>query len=79
MRHYINNLSTEEQSGFAERCGTTIGYLRKAISLRQRFSDGLAIAIERESNRAVLCEDLRPDIDWAFIRGTSSPSAQKAA
>lgn len=31
-------------------------------------------AIERETKGAVTCEDLRPDVDWAYLRGT-----QKAA
>lgn len=26
--------------------------------------------IERVTNRLVRCEDLRPDVDWAFVRGT---------
>jgi DNA-binding transcriptional regulator YdaS (Cro superfamily) len=26
--------------------------------------------IERATNGAVRCEDLRPDVDWAYLRGT---------
>lgn len=29
-------------------------------------------AIERATNGAVTCEELRPDVDWAFLRGTAS-------
>lgn len=28
-------------------------------------------AIERATGGQVLCEDLRPDVDWAVLRGTS--------
>lgn len=28
-------------------------------------------AIERATNGAVTCEELRPDVDWAVLRGTS--------
>lgn len=27
-------------------------------------------AIERATNGAVRCEDLRPDVDWSVLRGT---------
>ena len=29
-------------------------------------------SIERATKGAVRCEDLRPDIDWAYLRGTST-------
>lgn len=28
------------------------------------------IDIDRATNGAVRCEDLRPDVDWAYLRGT---------
>lgn len=31
--------------------------------------------IERATNGAVRCEDLRPDVDWAFLRATDCPTA----
>ena len=39
-------------------------------------------AIERATHGAVRCEDLRPDVDWAYLRGTDCPQEcnhQKAA
>lgn len=72
LRTYINGLSSEDQSLFAERCGTTVGYLRKAISAGQKLGADLVIAIERESHGAVRCEDLRSDVDWNYLR--SSPA-----
>ena len=36
-------------------------------------------AIERITAGAVRCEDLRPDVDWAYLRGTGCPSADKQA
>lgn len=29
--------------------------------------------VERATNGAVRCEDLRPDVDWAYLRGTAKP------
>lgn len=37
-------------------------------------------AIERETNGKVRCEELRPDVDWAYLRGSNAAvSDQKAA
>lgn len=67
---YLATLPPAERDAFAARCGTTVGYLRKAACIGQRIGEDIAICIERESNRAVTVEQLRPDVDWAFIRGT---------
>ncbi|MCD6674879.1 MAG: helix-turn-helix domain-containing protein [Burkholderiaceae bacterium] len=77
LRAYLNGLPVADQAGFAVRCGTTIGYLRKALAIRANLGESLCIAIERESAGAVRCEDLRPDVDWAYLRGTAP--AEKAA
>lgn len=34
-------------------------------------------AIERETKHAVVCEDLRPDVDWAVLRGTKRSRTQQ--
>lgn len=72
LKTYLNNLAPLEQQGFAARCGTSIGYLRKAISADQRIGESLCINIERESSGAVTCEELRPDVDWAYLRGSGA-------
>ncbi len=33
------------------------------------------IEIEKAAGGAVRCEDLRPDVDWAYLRGTASTLA----
>lgn len=32
-------------------------------------------AIERATNGAVRCEDLRPDVDWAYLRNSTGKDA----
>lgn len=76
---YLATLPADEKELFAARCGTTVGYLRKAASVGQRIGESIAIAIERESNRAVTVEQLRPDVDWAYIRGTNCEQKQPQA
>jgi DNA-binding transcriptional regulator YdaS (Cro superfamily) len=68
LRQFLNSMTPSDQENYASRCGTTLGYLRKAISVNQKIGEGLCINLSRESDGAVRCEDLRPDVDWAFLR-----------
>lgn len=72
---YLKTLNADGKSDFCQRCGTTIGYLRKASSIGQRLGESLCINIERESGGIVRCEQLRPDVDWEYIRGTDKAVA----
>lgn len=67
---YIKGLDKEGFQAFASACGTTVGQLRQ-VAYGRRASAELAIAIDRASGGAVLCEELRPDIDWEYLRGTT--------
>lgn len=74
LRTYLNSLPTPEQEAFANRCGTSIGYLRKAISKKHRVDAKLCIAFERESLGIIRCEDVRPDADWPVLRRSAVPA-----
>jgi DNA-binding transcriptional regulator YdaS (Cro superfamily) len=71
LRTYLNSLEVEDQVSYAERCGTSLGYLRKALSTKERIAESTAIALDRESGGRVPVEDVRPDVDWSYLRGTS--------
>jgi len=75
LRSYFNALPLHERHDFCRRCGTTIGYLRKAMSVGQ-IGPKLAAAIELHTNGFVTREDLRPDIfgPIPLLDGDSSPS-----
>lgn len=62
LRTYLSTLSPAQQAVFAERAGTTIGYLRKALSKGQRFDGALVRRLSLESAGTVSLTDLRPDI-----------------
>lgn len=81
LRAYLNSLSTDDQYFFARRCGTTIGYLRKALSVgaTRRLGTDICIALERESKGAVRCEDLRPDVNWEYVRSQSTRTRRRQA
>lgn len=69
---YLNGLSKVDRLAFVARCETSEGYLRKAISKGQRLGESLCINIDRESSGAVRCEDLRPEVDWEYLRNSTS-------
>lgn len=75
LKTYLNNLKRAEQVAFANRCLTSVGYLRNAISRNKRFGVELCISIERESGGIVRCEMLRPDVDWAYLRSSKADAA----
>jgi DNA-binding transcriptional regulator YdaS (Cro superfamily) len=66
---YLNAMPVAAQEDFAKRCETTVGYLRQIAYGHRACPAHLAINIERESSRALICEELRPTgVDWAYIR-----------
>lgn len=62
LRSYLSTLSPTAQADFAARAGTSIGYLRKAMSVGQRFDGALVRLLHIESGGAVSLTDLRSDI-----------------
>lgn len=73
---YLNSLSPSDRDEFAARAGTTVGYLRKAISSKQKFSAELAARLAYASHGRVGVKQIRPDLDWALLQ--SAPIAGKA-
>ncbi|WP_109512567.1 transcriptional regulator [Pseudomonas ovata] len=70
LYEYLKSLDKPSADGFALRCKTTVGQLRQVSYGNRRAAAGLAVDIERESQGKVTCEELRPDIDWAYLRGS---------
>jgi DNA-binding transcriptional regulator YdaS (Cro superfamily) len=68
LRAFLNGKPLDEQEAFAHRCDTSLGYLRKVLSTGQELGLEIVIALERESGGEVRCEDVRPDVDWHYLR-----------
>ncbi len=66
LRNYLNSYSTNEQVAFALICNTTIGYLRKAISVGELLKPATCVLIEQHTKVQVTRKDLRPN-DWESI------------
>jgi hypothetical protein len=62
LRAYLNSLSPDEQAAYAKRCGTTIGYLRKALSTKPQLDGALVRKLDEQSGGLVSRVDLREDI-----------------
>jgi DNA-binding transcriptional regulator YdaS (Cro superfamily) len=71
LRAYLKSLTPAEREDFAARCGTSVGYLRKAARGGNKIGGDLVVAMDRESGGEVRLEVLRPDIDWSYVRRTS--------
>lgn len=77
LRTYLATLSPNEQTDYARRSGTSIGYLRKAMSVGQRFDGALVRQLHIESGGSVSLTDLRPDI-WPADGGDNLHSQAAA-
>lgn len=78
LKSYLSNLSMVERKAFASAVGSSVGHICNVSYGYKPCGESLAISIERESDGKVRCEDLRPDVDWNFLRGTEKVSARRA-
>lgn len=69
FKTYFLKLSPEQRLALANACTTSIGHLRNIAYGQKPCGEKLAIAIDRESFGVVPCEELRPDVDWGYLRG----------
>jgi DNA-binding transcriptional regulator YdaS (Cro superfamily) len=66
LKSFIAAIPLSERQCFAERCGTTLAFLRNIVYGQRIAGEKLSVAIERESGGVVTRLDLRPD-DWHEI------------
>lgn len=72
LRIYLKSLEPRQQDAYARRCGTSLGYLRKALSVGQRFDGGLVRMLWDHSHGQVSRHELRPDI-WPTVEHDAWP------
>lgn len=75
FRTFFFSLGVDDRDRFASDCGTTRKHLNNIAYGYRPCGEALAISIERESCGAVRCEELRPDVDWEYLRGTEKRAA----
>jgi DNA-binding transcriptional regulator YdaS (Cro superfamily) len=64
LRVYLNSMTKAQQEAFAEGCGTSVGYLRTALS-RGVVGPAMALKIERASKGEITRDLLCPE--WATV------------
>ncbi|MGA4742417.1 helix-turn-helix domain-containing protein [Acinetobacter junii] len=77
LKKYFRTLSKAQKEEFAERCETTVDYMKLIIFGVRSCTAKLAIDIDRESKGAVKCEELCPEADFNYLRNYQ-PTIQKA-
>lgn len=78
FKTHFGSLTKSARATLAERCKTSVGFLVQVAYGHRRAGESLCINVERETAGAVRCEELRPDVDWAFLRGTAKPPKKAA-
>ena len=68
-------LSEHKQVDLARQLGVTQGAVYQWAVGLSRPSAERSIQIEKATAGAVRCEELRPDVDWAYLRGTTDTAS----
>jgi DNA-binding transcriptional regulator YdaS (Cro superfamily) len=76
LKTYMHQLESAELEDFAKAVSSSVGHLRNIAGGLRQAGEALAISIERESQGTVTCEEMRPDVDWAYVRGTAKQSTE---
>lgn len=63
---------TASQTDLAKALGVTPGAVNQWTNGLTAVAAERCPEIEKATNGLVRCEDLRPDVDWGFLRNTAS-------
>ncbi|MEI7296634.1 YdaS family helix-turn-helix protein [Paraburkholderia tropica] len=72
---FFKSLTKPEREQFASKVGTSVAYLWQIAYKQRRCNESLAIEIEKHSMQKVRVEQLRPDVDWAYLRNSADSIA----
>lgn len=75
LKTYLSNLQRGGISKLANALGISSSYLSQLSSGLAPISLERCIEIEKATGGAVRCEELRPDVDWAYLRKSNSEEA----
>ena len=75
LKTYLSNLKRGGISKLANALGISSSYLSQLSSGLAPVSPERCIEIEKATGGAVRCEELRPDVDWAYLRKSSNEEA----
>jgi DNA-binding transcriptional regulator YdaS (Cro superfamily) len=75
LHSYFKALDKDEREKFATAAGTSVAYIWQIIYGQRRCKEGLAIEISKAAHGAVSLHDLRPDVDWEYVRNSAESVA----
>lgn len=67
-------LTDRTNKALAEAVGVSQVMISQWKTGARRVPAEMCPDIERATGGAVRCEDLRPDVDWAYLRATNCPT-----
>ncbi len=70
FRDYYYGIPVKRREAFAKRVGVSAGYLKLVAQGERQVGESVAIEVEKASAGAVTVEELRPDVDWAYLRSS---------
>jgi DNA-binding transcriptional regulator YdaS (Cro superfamily) len=70
LSDYLSS-GAETQNGLAKKLGVTQGAISQWIKHIRQIPAEQCPKIEYLTNRAVTCEEMRPDINWGYLRCSS--------
>lgn len=79
MRAFLKSLSRPEQEDFANRCHTTVNYLRTAMSKRAKMDAALIARLVEHSAGRIPPEEIRPDVNWSVFAAGSGQRRRKTS
>lgn len=68
FKTYFMGLPVDQREVFAKRCGTSKQHMLNIAYCGRKPNESLCINIERETDGAIRCEELRADVDWQVLR-----------
>lgn len=68
FRTYLKSIKPAGVAALAKAVGTSPGQLWQIAGGHRLCREKLAIEIEKATNKAICVEDLRPDVDWGYLR-----------
>ncbi|WP_063897234.1 transcriptional regulator [Burkholderia ubonensis] len=75
---YLKGLTKEKRAELAEKVGTSVAYLWQIAYKQRRCKESMAIELEKATARSVRMEDLRPDVDWEYVRSSAQSIAESS-
>ena len=74
LRDYYLALDKKQRNQFAGQVGTTTGHLHQIYHGYSKCNEAVAIEIDKFTKGKIKCDDLCPDVDFAYLRKLCKPA-----